>query len=51
MLVEITDAEKKREKKTEMKRVSENTGTMLNAPIYYRGARRRRERERNRKNI
>ena len=26
-----------------MKRVSENTGTMLNAPIYYRGARRRRE--------
>jgi len=33
-----------------MKRVSENSGTMSNAPTpYHRGARRRRERERDRK--
>ena len=31
-LVEITDAEQKREKRLKMKRVSENSGTMLNAP-------------------
>ena len=35
-----------------MKRVSENSGTMLNTTTsYYRGTRRRREREGDRKNI
>ena len=31
-LVEITDVEQQREKRKEMKRVSENSGTMLNVP-------------------
>ena len=35
-----------------MKRVSENSGTMLNSPtLYYRGSRRRREREKGTENI
>ena len=53
-LVEITEAEQKREKrlKKKMKRVSENSGTTLNAPTsVLRGARRRRAREGDRKNI